>query len=417
MMDSPAGAGPLRVRILLAGTEFFRQRGGIQAVNRLLARAFADFSRVAPLELHVCSLKDRQEDLPPASGAPGVHWHPCSGSRSAFLRCLARQIFTVRPHLVLFTHVNLLRVARMVRWLAPRSRTALLAHGAEVWWSLPVATQEALRALEAIVAPSNFTRDKLICAQGIDPARVRVLPHALDPDWAGQAAQAPAARKGHTLLSVARLSRDDTRWGSKGIETVLRAMPHILSRCPEARHVVVGDGDYRPHLTDLARQLGVAHAVDFRGALDENQMIEAYQHADLFVLPTTLEGFGIVFAEAMWCGLPVVAARAGATPEVVADGETGILVPPDIPEALGSAVAGLLLLSDERRRMGAAARRRVERLYLYPQFAARWHPWLVRCVPEAVYLARHAAVFARPPVAASPPHESPAHAAESVELG
>jgi glycosyltransferase involved in cell wall biosynthesis len=271
--------------------------------------------------------------------------------------------------------------------------------------------------LDAIAAPSNFTREKLISAQGIARARIHVLPHALDPDWATQAAQAPAARKGQTLLSVARLSRDDTRWGSKGIETVLRALPHILSRCPEARYVVVGDGDHRPHLENLARQLGVAHAVDFRGSLDESRMIDAYQQADLFVLPTTLEGFGIVFAEAMWCGLPVVAARAGATPEVVADGETGILVPPDIPEALASAVAGLLLLSDERRRMGAAARRRVERHYLYPQFAARWQHWLARCVPEAVYLARHAAVFARQPASAPLQHEGPAHATESVELG
>jgi len=166
--------------------------------------------------------------------------------------------------------------------------------------------------------------------------------------------------------------------------------------------------------------LGVASAVEFRGEMDASGLLRAYREADLFVLPSKGEGFGIVFAEAMCCGLPVVAARAAATPEVVADGETGILVPPEIPEALGSAVAGLLLLTDERLRMGVAARRRVERHYLYPQFVARWHHWLARCLPEAVYLARHAAVFARAPHASASVQAGPARAveaAESVEMG
>jgi glycosyltransferase involved in cell wall biosynthesis len=96
----------------------------------------------------------------------------------------------------------------------------------------------------------------------------------------------------------------------------------------------------------------------------------------------------------MFHGLPVVAARAGGTVDVVEDGKTGILVPPESPGQLASAVSGLLLLPDERARMGAAGRQRVEEQYLFPQFAARWQQWMARVAPEAIYLARHAKVFA-----------------------
>jgi glycosyltransferase involved in cell wall biosynthesis len=89
-----------------------------------------------------------------------------------------------------------------------------------------------------------------------------------------------------------------------------------------------------------------------------------------------------------------VAANAVATPEVVLDGETGILVPPEEQAQLASAVSGLLLLGEERARMGAAGQERVRENYLYRHFAARWHRWLAIAAPEPIYMAKHSATFA-----------------------
>lgn len=403
------------VRVFLAGTEFWRSAGGIQYVNRLLARALADISAATPLRLEGFSYGDAAE-VAREHSTDACRWYAFDRRRRAMAWRMAGRLLAAQPHLVLFTHVNLLPLAALVRRFSPRARVALLAHGVEVWGPLRERTARALQQADHIVAPSAYTRERLLTSQGIAAARVSVLPHSLHPDWS-EAAGEPTPRSGQTLLCVARLTRADAY---KGVDVLLRALPHIRSRCPQVRCIIVGDGDDRARLESLTRALAVAPTVEFRGEMDCNGLLAAYREADLFVLPSRGEGFGIVFAEAMWCGLPVVAARAAATPEVVADGETGILVPPEIPEALASAVAGLLLLTDERRRMGVAARRRVERHYLYPQFVARWHHWLARCLPEAVYLARHAAVFARAPhagasVQAAPPRA--AEAAESVEMG
>lgn len=380
------------LRVFLVGTEFWRSAGGIQYVNRLLARALLELSASTPMRLEGFSYGDARADIGHRA-IPGVQWHAFDRRRGALCFGLARRLLAVRPHLVIFTHANLLPLATMVRRLAPRAKVALLTHGVEVWDRLAAKSSRALRAVDQIVAPSAYTRERLVAVHGVEAQRVSVLPHGLDPEWKQTATKPGTPRNNHQLLCVARLARADAY---KGVDVLLRAMPHVLSRCPEAHCIVAGDGDDRARLQTLARNLGVGRATEFRGEMNAAELMSAYREADLFVLPSSGEGFGIVFAEAMFCGLPVVAARAAATPEVVADGETGILVPPDSPQAVGSAVAGLLLLEEERQRMGAAARRRVESHYLFTHFAARWHLWLARCAPEAVYLARHAAVFARP---------------------
>ena len=403
------------LRIFLVGSEFWRNSGGIQYVNRLLVRALADFSRSTPMHAEGFAYLDAAQDVTGVPGTNGFSWHAFGGRRGAMAIRFAQRLLAVRPHLVIFTHVNLLPLAGFVHRLAPATRTALLAHGVEVWNPLSPSVTHTLRKLARVITPSVHTREQLIARHGVAPARVDVVPHGLDPEWAAAAMRAePLARRGNTLLCVARLAQADAY---KGVDILLRALPYIRSRCPQARCVIAGDGDDRARLEALARELGVAAVVEFRGELDSASMLHAYQEADLFVLPSRGEGFGIVFAEAMWCGLPVVAARAAAAPEVVADGETGVLVPPQSPEALASAVSGLLLLADERERMGQAARRRVEQHYLYPQFVARWQHWLARCAPEAVYLARHAAVFAPPAPESSRKGRAQVRAAETVGFG
>jgi glycosyltransferase involved in cell wall biosynthesis len=97
------------------------------------------------------------------------------------------------------------------------------------------------------------------------------------------------------------------------------------------------------------------------GDVSREQLAEEYVNADLFCLPSVQEGFGIVFLEAMAAGLPVVACRAAAIPEVVEDGVTGRLAPPRDPPALAEAMGGLLENAERRREMGEAGRRAVTR--------------------------------------------------------
>ena len=114
-------------------------------------------------------------------------------------------------------------------------------------------------------------------------------------------------------------------------------------------------------LRSLARSLGIEHQIVFKGALGRSDVIRAYASADIFVLPSLFEPFGIVLLEAMAAGLPVVASAVGGIVDVVADGTTGLLVPPGNPSALAAGLEHLIADSSSRARMGQEGRRRVLR--------------------------------------------------------
>jgi glycosyltransferase involved in cell wall biosynthesis len=383
-------SAPQRVRLFLAGTEFFRT-GGIQQVNRLLLRAWLDFSARSCAEVEVFSLADAPE-------APAVdwlqqtpwRWHGMARSRRALVQRLAARVAARQPHLVLFTHVHLVPLLPLVRLISPRTRVAVLGHGVEVWQRLPFALRQVLRLADAVVAPSHYTAMQLQAANRVRLQRVSVIPHGLDPSWQAPLPAPPDARRaGPTLLTVARLSTADIR---KCVDQVIAALPLVLAEFPEARLVIAGQGDDRARLEALAAHQGVAAHVEFRGETGEDALRMLYATCDLFVLPSRKEGFGLVFAEALACGKPVVAARAGGTAEVVEHGVTGLLVSGEGHE-LAQAITSLLRDPDTRARLGAAGRARVIQHFLFRHFAERWTAWLGQIVPAAAGLPHHDAVL------------------------
>lgn len=128
----------------------------------------------------------------------------------------------------------------------------------------------------------------------------------------------------------------------KGIQYLLEAMPEVLRDFPEVRLEVIGDGPDRSRLEELARKLGVAHAVVFRGGLPHEEIARELAGALIFVGPSLREGQGIAFVEAQAAGAAVVGTAVGGIPEVVADGWNGLLVAPRDPRALAQAVVRLL---------------------------------------------------------------------------
>jgi glycosyltransferase involved in cell wall biosynthesis len=393
MSKGNAVAARMRFRVFLVGTEFFREPGGIQYVNRELLRMLAEFARKTPSDVEIFSMNDLPAGLPAGQELPeGFQWHAFDHGRVGLVWKLEQRLWRAQPHLVLFTHVHLAGLAALVRLAAPRAQIGVLGHGVEVWKKLRGQKGQGLRAADAVVAPSEFTRAKIIEVNGVAPERVTVIAHGLSADWVHAFSRSPrVAGTGHTLLSVTRLIRADVL---KGVDVVLQAMPEILRRCPETRYVIAGDGNDRATLERLAGKLGIAGHVEFRGELSREALCRAYQEADVFVLPSQTEGFGIVYLEAMYSGLPVVAARAGGAPNVVEDGVTGILVSPGDEKQVVAAVSGLLLMPEARRKLGEAGRKLVEEKYLFAHFAARWQRWMARVVPAPIYLARHAATFA-----------------------
>jgi glycosyltransferase involved in cell wall biosynthesis len=140
---------------------------------------------------------------------------------------------------------------------------------------------------------------------------------------------------------------------------LLDAAARLRAIGPELDIRIVGKGPEWTALVAHHAALGLGDSVALLGDVSREQLADEYVNADLFCLPSVQEGFGIVFLEAMAAGLPVVACRAAAIPEVVLDGVTGALVPPRDPEALAGALAGLGRDSARARRLGDEGRRRV----------------------------------------------------------
>jgi phosphatidylinositol alpha-1,6-mannosyltransferase len=142
----------------------------------------------------------------------------------------------------------------------------------------------------------------------------------------------------------------------KRVDVIVRAMPSILRRHPRAVLLVGGKGSALDSLRELSKELGVADSVRFAGYVPDADLPAHYAAADVFVFHSTYETFGVVLAEAMAAGKPIVSVNSTAIPEVVADGRTGLLVPPLDPDALAEKISHLLESPGERERLGRNAR-------------------------------------------------------------
>ena len=208
---------------------------------------------------------------------------------------------------------------------------------------------------DAVVVPSRYSAAVAAEVYGVPAARIGVVPEGIDlAAWRARLAAAPRRpRPGPTVLAVGRT------YARKRFPDLLHAAARLKPAIPGLRVRVVGKGPEWDALVRLHAELGLGDTVALRGDVSWDELAEEYVNADCFCLPSVQEGFGIVFLEAMAAGLPVVACRAAAVPEVVREGETGVLVPPRAPPALADALADLLRSPERARALGGAARVRV----------------------------------------------------------
>jgi glycosyltransferase involved in cell wall biosynthesis len=198
-----------------------------------------------------------------------------------------------------------------------------------------------------IVAVSEAVKRSLVGA-GADPERVRVIPGGIELEtYATVAPPVPGV-----VATLGRLSRE------KGMDVLVEAMAQLKG---EARLVIGGDGPQREALVQQVQALGLQESVTFAGFVDD---VPAFMgQTGLFVSASRSEGLGLVILEAMAAGRPVVGTQVGGVPEVVVDGETGILVSPEDPAALACAIRRILGDPALAQRLGAAGRKRVDEVY------------------------------------------------------
>jgi len=210
---------------------------------------------------------------------------------------------------------------------------------------------------DLVVASSRYSCEVARREYGVPEDKLAAVPEPIDlAEWNRRFAEARRnAPSGPVILCVARM------YPRKRIVDLLEAAVRLRARIPSARIRIVGQGPEWEAVVRRHTELRLGETVMLLGDVSREQLAVEYVSADIFCLPSVQEGFGIAFLEAMAAGLPVVACRAAAIPEVVEDGVTGTLVPPRDPAALATAMQGFVANLERRRAMGDAGRRRVAR--------------------------------------------------------
>lgn len=358
-----------RALLLLPGA--FSGYGGIEMYNRQLVRAFLELGQERGFAVEALVLNDATEDVDdryiPATAAAPLGFRR---RRLAFAMAAVRRALRGQPDLVVLGHLNFARLEPFLRASARRTLYWYVVHGVEAWGPLPGSLTRRLSAADAVLSVSEYTKAILAKGAGLPVERVKLLANALDAVWQRQYEPRPEALARRPdgrpkLLTVARLAASERY---KGVDAVIRALPELRKQFAGIRYEVVGGGDDRPRLEGLARELGVDDLVVFRGRLWPDELAEAYRDCTLYVMPSSHEGFGIVFLEAALFGKPAIGGRHGGTPEVIQDGVTGFLVDREDVGGLTSALERLLQSEDLRDRLGAAARERLRSRFEYSAF-------------------------------------------------
>lgn len=226
----------------------------------------------------------------------------------------------------------------------------------------PIGMQKAVaRRIDRVLTSSEASAADLRRDYGVRRERLALLGNGLDTELYSPEPSVP--RDPDAILCVGRASDPN-----KGVGTLVDALALLPER---VRLTLVDDDGPGNAARKRARALGVADRLHLVGRVPTEELVHLYRRAALVVVPSRYEGFGLPAVEAMACGTPVVATRAGALPEVMAIGGGGLTVPRDDPQALAKAVATLLDQPELRARRGAEARPRIERAFAWPRVAAR----------------------------------------------
>jgi phosphatidylinositol alpha-1,6-mannosyltransferase len=345
--------------------------GGIQRAGRHLAFLLSEFATSKQMEYRLLSLNDSQ------------HLHRmCVGDREfVFTGAARRKVGFVatalkttrrRPKLVLAAHPNLAPIVRGMNLLAPRMKSIVCTHGVEVWEPLSRSRRKALQRATLVLAPSRATADFVISLQGVSPDRVRVLPWALDPDFETRLLGIGPTRlpadfpQGRVILTVGRWLALERY---KGMDTLIQSLPRLLLRWPDVQLAIVGSGDDRDWLENIAKVSGVRRHVHFLSGISYAELSSCYAAAEVFALPSRGEGFGFVYLEAMARGKPVIGGAHGGAPEVIRDGVTGYLVSHGDTVQLTTSLDALLSNPELAKQMGERGRERVQQEFKFSIFA------------------------------------------------
>lgn len=336
----PNENSPANLKIFALVTDGHGVKGGIGRYNVALLDALG----LMP-EIKRVTVLARRAVPPKRTFDKRVRYVGPRATKIALLASITREALSGEVHDVVFCgHLNMVPLAW---WLARHWHAKLWVqmHGIECWQRPRAHVRALAERADLVTCVSRYTRRRVLEWCDLEPTKVRVLPNTLSekfdiPSLPRGVREASALGRESTLraLTVARLSSDERY---KGHDVMIEAIALLEQQGTRIQYVIAGDGDDRFRLESLAKRLRVDHRVRFVGHVPESDLPSLYDEADVFVMPSTGEGFGIVFLEACQRGCAVIASNADGSVDPLRDGADGYLVPPNDPRALADLLRSL----------------------------------------------------------------------------
>lgn len=334
-------------KIMFLTLRTFSLTGGIEKVTRVAGKALNDLCGEAGSTLSVYSMYD----------APGDIDEKYFSKKNFTGFGIRRLLFTQKAifsgmgnDVIILSHLNLLPVGYLIKLFSPRTKLVLIAHGIEAWKKFRLLQGRMLFACDRILSVSRYTKDVIIKLNDFPAEKIQVLNNCLDPFL-----EKPVKNeKDIRLLKRYKLQKEDivlmtlTRLASceryKGYDIVLESLGELRSKNVPIKYLIIGNYDAaeKQRLNNLIAEAGLQADVIFTGFVPDGELAEHFNLADIYIMPSTGEGFGIVFIEAMYYNKPVIAGNKDGSADALLDGKLGLLVNPSCKQEVSQAIESII---------------------------------------------------------------------------
>lgn len=326
------------MRILVLTIDAFGGRGGIARFNQDFLRALSTYPQVT----EVVAIPRRVVE--PVGQLPDKVTYVTTGLDNKLKYSLVGLSTVLQKptfDLLVCGHINLLPLA----WLLQRQTQSLLylvVHGIDAWQPSPnCLVNILLHQINGLISVSQLTQDRFLSWAKLNSIATHLLPNTVDLHHFTPGSKKVELVQKYDLegkIVLLTLGRLDAKERYKGFDPVLEVLPTLQDKLPNLVYLIAGDGNDLSRLKAKAQALGLSNHVIFTGYVPETEKVDYYRLADVYVMPSKGEGFGIVFLEAMACGIPVIGSTVDGSREALRQGMIGSLVDPDDAQAIQTAI-------------------------------------------------------------------------------
>lgn len=350
----------------------FSATGGIEKFNRAFMKALVQLEQVLAVKTSFAGMYDAGSD---DEYVPAKKFRAFNGKR---IVCVVQSILqSLSTDELIIGHMNLAMIGVIYKLIRPKGTLTVICHGIEVFEPVTGLQKQLLQKADRILAVSHYTKQQLIEQQGMAAEKITVFPNTIDPFFQlpGTFEKPHYLKKRYNITDdekiIFTLTRLKSEEGYKGYDKLITALQLYKQKGIAFKYILAGKADDKEQqrMQVLIQQHGLEQNVIMTGFIPDEEVTDHYLLADVFAMPSKGEGFGIVYLEAMACGLPVIAGNKDGSTEALQFGKLGTLIDPDSTEELFHALEFVLKKNEVPR--AKELQQQVTQLFSFDQFQNR----------------------------------------------